>query len=101
VREPRARMRHCSTRRVKMDVSELGTLLAIGALAGLLAGTLMRDGGLGLIGNVVIGVIGAFIGNWMFTLFRIGNAGGIVSPIGSAFIGAIVLLFFINLIKKA
>jgi len=84
-----------------MDVTEVGMLLLIGASAGFLAGTLLRDGGFGLIGNIVIGVIGAFVGNWMFILLRITNSGGVVSPIGFALIGAIVLLLFIYLIKRA
>ena len=84
-----------------MDVTELGTLLLIGASAGLLAGALLKDGGFGLIGNVVIGMIGAFVGNWIFGLLRVHESGGVVSPIGFALIGAVVLLLFINLIKKA
>jgi uncharacterized membrane protein YeaQ/YmgE (transglycosylase-associated protein family) len=84
------------------DITELTWFLVAGAIAGFLAGMLMRDGGFGIVGNVVIGVIGSFIGAFLLKLLGITSIGGfVISPIGAAFIGALVLLFFINLIKRA
>lgn len=84
-----------------MDVSGLGWLLLIGALGGGLAGSLMRDGGLGLIINIIVGVIGSLIGNWLFILTGYVDSGGLVSPAGAAFVGAAALVIFISLIRRA
>ncbi len=84
------------------DVTGFSSFLVTGAIAGFLAGLVMRDGGMGIIGNVVIGMIGSFIGAFLIKLLGAPNIGGVViSPIGSAFIGAVLLLGFINLIKRA
>lgn len=84
-----------------MDASGIGWLLLIGALGGGLAGSIMRDGGLGILINIVVGVIGALIGNWLFLLTGYVDTGGVVSPAAAAFVGAAALVFFINLIKRA
>ena len=73
--------------------------LAIGAAAGWLAGTLMKGGGAGLIPNIIIGVIGAFIGGFVFTLLGI-SAGGLLGSIITATAGTAILLWLIGLIKK-
>jgi len=74
--------------------------LIIGIAAGWLAGQLMKGGGYGLIGDLVLGVIGAFIGGWLFGVLGI-SAGGLIGRLITATIGAAVLLFLIRLIKKA
>ena len=74
--------------------------LIIGMVAGWLAGQLMRGGGYGLIGDLVIGVIGAFIGGWLLGALGI-FAGGLIGSLVTATIGAIVLLFLVRLIKRA
>lgn len=74
--------------------------LAIGAIAGWLAGTLMKGGGFGLLGNIVIGVIGAVLGGFVFGLLGI-SAGGFIGSIVTATAGAALLLFIVRLIKKA
>lgn len=87
-----------------MTVDILGLLifLIIGAIAGLVAGTLMRGGGFGLLWNTIIGIIGAFIGAFFFDL--LGISFSIVSPfitsLITATIGAIILLFIVGLIKR-
>lgn len=74
--------------------------LVIGLVAGWLAGQLMKGGGYGLMGDLVLGVIGAFIGGWLFGALGIG-AGGLIGSLITATVGAVVLLFLIRLIKKA
>ncbi len=74
--------------------------LLIGLLAGWLAGLIMRGGGLGLLGNMVVGVIGAFLGGFLFDALRI-TVGGFIGSLLTATVGAVVLLFIIGLIKKA
>jgi uncharacterized membrane protein YeaQ/YmgE (transglycosylase-associated protein family) len=74
--------------------------IIIGIAAGWLAGQLMKGGGFGLVGDLVIGVIGAFIGGWLFGALGI-SAGGLIGSLVTATIGAVVLLFLIRLIKRA
>ena len=83
-----------------MEATSLIVFLIIGAIAGWLAGTLMKGGGFGLLGNIAIGVLGAVIGGFLFGLLGI-SAGGLVGSIITATVGAAVLLFVVALIKKA
>jgi uncharacterized membrane protein YeaQ/YmgE (transglycosylase-associated protein family) len=83
-----------------MDITGLILFLAIGAVAGWLAGTLLKRGGFGLLGNIVVGIIGAVIGGFVFGLLGI-SAGGIIGSIITATVGAAILLFFVGLIKKS
>ncbi len=83
-----------------MDLTSLLIFLAIGAVAGWLAGVLMKGGGFGLLGDIVIGIIGAMIGGLLFPLFGV-QLGGLVGAIVMATVGAVVLLFVIRLLKKA
>ena len=74
--------------------------LLIGALAGWLAGVVMKGRGFGIVINMVVGVIGAFFGGWL--LPRLGvSFGGDIGLFITAFIGAVILLAIIGLIKKA
>lgn len=83
-----------------MDPVALVLFLVIGLVAGWLASTLMKGRGLGLVGNLVVGVIGALLGGFLFNLVGI-NVGGLVGLLIMATVGAIVLLFLIRLIKRA
>ena len=83
-----------------MDANELIIFLAIGAVAGWLAGTLMKGAGFGLLANIVIGVIGAVFGGFVFGLLGV-SAGGVIGAIVTATVGASLLLFIVGLIKKA
>jgi uncharacterized membrane protein YeaQ/YmgE (transglycosylase-associated protein family) len=74
--------------------------LVIGAVAGWLAGKIMRGGGFGLIGNMVVGIVGAVIGGFILGFVGI-TAGGWIGSIITATIGALVLLFLVGLIKKS
>ena len=82
-----------------MDITGLIIFLAIGAIAGWLAGKLMKGGGFGLFGNIVLGIIGAVIGGFVFGLLGI-SAGGLIGSIITATAGAAMLLFVVKLIKK-
>ena len=72
--------------------------LAIGALAGWLAGQVMKGKGFGLIGNIVVGIVGAVLGGYLFGWLGLG--GGLIGSLVTAVLGAIVLLFVVGLIKK-
>lgn len=82
-----------------MESTGLIAFLFIGAIAGWLAGTLMKGGGFGLFGNIVVGIIGAVIGGYVFGLLGIA-AGGMIGAIVTATAGAAILLYFVGLIKK-
>ena len=73
--------------------------LLVGLLAGCLAGSIMKFKGLGLGGNIVVGIIGAFLGGYLFTLVGLGVT-GLLGSIIRATIGAVILLAFIKAIKK-
>lgn len=83
-----------------MDATGLVIFLAIGAVAGWLAGVLTKGGGFGLIGNIVVGIIGAIVGGYVFGLFGI-TAGGLLGTIITATVGAALLLTIVSIIKKA
>jgi uncharacterized membrane protein YeaQ/YmgE (transglycosylase-associated protein family) len=83
-----------------MDVQSLIIFLIIGAVAGWLAGLIMKGRGFGLLGNIIVGIIGAVVGGFLFGLLGLA-AGGLIGSIVTATVGAVVLLFLIGLIKKA
>ncbi len=83
-----------------MSTEHLLILLAIGVLAGFLAGHIMKGRGFGLLGDLIVGVAGAFIGVWLFGLLHISSA-GILGLLIAAIIGALLLLYIIRLIKHA
>lgn len=74
--------------------------LIIGAIAGWLAGVLVKGGGFGLIVDIIVGIVGAFIGGWLAGVLHISLGGGWISSIITAVIGAVILLFIIRLFKR-
>ena len=75
--------------------------LAIGAVAGWLAGLIFKGGGFGLLWNIIIGIVGGVIGGWLLGPFLAGVFGeGIIGGIVTAVVGAIVLLWIASMIKK-
>lgn len=82
-----------------MDITSFIIFLAIGALAGWLAGIIMKGRGFGIIGNIIVGIVGAVLGGFLFSLVGI-TAGGLLGAIITATVGAIVLLFIIGLFRK-
>jgi uncharacterized membrane protein YeaQ/YmgE (transglycosylase-associated protein family) len=85
---------------IAVDPTSLITFLAIGAVAGWLAGLIMKGAGFGLIGNIVVGIIGAFVGGFLANVLGL-SASGLLGSILLATLGAVVLLFLIGLIKRA
>lgn len=83
------------------DLESLLVLLLVGAVAGWLAGLIMRGHGFGILGNVVVGIVGAFIGGLIFGWLGISLGGGIIGAIIAALIGAIVLLAIAGLFRRA
>ncbi|WP_175926273.1 GlsB/YeaQ/YmgE family stress response membrane protein [Burkholderia cepacia] len=83
-----------------MDVHGLIVWLIIGAVAGWLAGVLVKGGGFGLLIDIVVGIVGAVIGGWLAELLGIGFS-GILGSIVIAVIGAVILLFVIRLFNRA
>jgi len=82
------------------DSMSLLTWIIVGLVAGLLASLVMGGTGLGLIGDIIIGIIGAFVGGWIFSKLGTGVPfGGLGGTIFVAFIGAVVLLFILRLIR--
>ncbi len=74
--------------------------LLIGLAAGWLAGKIMKGRGFGLVGNLVVGVVGAILGGWLFGALGLYPQSSLGSLI-TALVGALVLLYIVGLIKKA
>lgn len=79
----------------------MGILLSvvIGAVAGFLAGTIMKGKGFGLLINIIVGIVGGFLGGWVFGLLGF-SSNGIIGSLITATVGAILLLWILSLIKK-
>ena len=73
--------------------------LILGAIAGWLGGQIYKGSGLGLLGNIIVGIIGGFVGYWGLGMLGVSLGSGYVGYILTAAIGAIALLFIINLIS--
>lgn len=75
--------------------------ILIGLTAGWLAGQLVKGGGFGLLGDIIVGVIGALLGGFLFSALGLSSGGGLLGSLIVATIGAVVLLFGLRLIKSA
>ena len=75
--------------------------LIVGAIAGWLAGMVVRGGGFGLIGDIVVGIVGAVIAGWLLPRLGIFIGGGFIAAIIDAFIGAVILLLIVRLVRRA
>ena len=83
-----------------MSIESILIILVIGGVAGWLAGLLFRGFGFGIAGNIVVGIVGGFIGTWILGELNLTMPGGAwVSPILTAFLGASVLLVVIGLVR--
>jgi len=85
---------------LSIDTQSLIIWIVVGAVAGWLAGTLIKGGGFGLIGDIVVGVIGAFIGGWLATVLHIHVGTGIIASILTATVGAAVLILVLRLVRR-
>ena len=81
------------------NTEHLLLFLVIGIVAGFLAGKIMKGAGFGRLGDLIVGVIGSFIGVWVFGLLGI-SSGGILGLLIAAVVGALILLYIIRLAKK-
>ena len=84
-----------------MTLEAILIVLIVGAVAGWLAGQIVRGMGFGLIGNIAVGIVGAFIAGWLLPRLGIVIGSGMIAAIINATIGAVVLLVIIGLIKRA
>ncbi|OLB62596.1 MAG: GlsB/YeaQ/YmgE family stress response membrane protein [Chloroflexi bacterium] len=83
-----------------LSLSSLIWWLIVGLIAGALAGLVMRGGGYGIVGDIIVGIIGAVIGGWIFSLLGIG-AGGLIGSIIVAFVGACILIAILRFVAGA
>ena len=83
-----------------MQIEPLLILLVIGAVAGFLAGIVVKGYGFGVIGNIRVGIVGAVIGGWLLPRFGLYTGGDIIGQIIAATLGAIVLLVVIGVVRR-
>ncbi len=84
---------------MNMSNQSLVVILFVGLIAGWLAGQIMRGVGFGIVGDIIIGILGAFIGSWLLPQLGIHFGSGIVVAIINATVGAVVLLVIIGLLR--
>jgi len=83
----------------KEIVMEFIYFIVIGAIAGWAAGKIFKGEGFGLIGNIIVGMVGALLGGWVLGLVGL-SFGGLVGSLITAIIGALLLLWIVSLIRK-
>ena len=74
--------------------------LLLGCLAGFCAGKLMKGGGFGIIMNCVLGLFGGVVGGWLFSLLGIEGGGSFLGQLGTAIVGAVVILWIASFFKR-
>jgi len=84
-----------------MEAHGIIVWLVIGAIAGWLAGLLVKGGGFGLIGDIVVGIVGALIGGWLAGALGISIGSGFIASVITAILGAVILLIILRAIKRA
>jgi len=84
-----------------MGLEGLVVALIIGAIAGWLAGTVVKGSGFGLIGDIIVGILGALVAGWIFPTVGLSLGGGWIGAILASTIGAIFILVILKLIKRA
>ncbi len=87
-----------------MDLTSLLIWLVVGAIAGWLAGLIFKGRGFGLLGNIIVGILGALLGGWLAPKLGISGAatGGFnVASLLTAIGGALILLILASFVKKA
>jgi uncharacterized membrane protein YeaQ/YmgE (transglycosylase-associated protein family) len=84
-----------------MDVQALIIWLVVGAIAGWLAGMVVKGGGYGLIGDIVVGILGGLFAGWLLPQVGVVIGSGMIAAIIDVFIGAVILLIALRLIKRA
>ena len=84
-----------------MNAETLLIWLVVGAVAGWLAGTIVKGGGFGLVGDIIVGIIGAFVGGWLAGVLHLHVGTGILATIVTATLGAVVLILVLRLVRRA
>lgn len=83
-----------------ITIGSLIIFLIVGAIAGWLAGLIVRGSGFGILGNVVVGVVGAFLAGWLLPKVGLYIGGGFLAAVIDALIGSIILLVVIGLLRR-
>jgi uncharacterized membrane protein YeaQ/YmgE (transglycosylase-associated protein family) len=84
-----------------MSLETILIWVLVGAVAGWLAGLVVRGFGFGLVGNIIVGILGAVLGGWLLGMAGVSFGMGILGTIITAFIGAVVLLLIARMLKRA
>jgi len=84
-----------------METQSIIAMVLIGALAGWLAGMIMKGSGMGFIVNALVGIVGAFVGSYLFGLIGFSVGSGLVGAIITATAGSVVLLFIFGILRKS
>lgn len=84
-----------------MEAQGIITTVLIGAIAGWLAGVILKGKGMGFIINAVVGIVGAFVGNYLFTLIGFSVGSGLIGAIITSTAGAVVLLAIVGFLRKS
>ncbi|WP_284163820.1 GlsB/YeaQ/YmgE family stress response membrane protein [Frigidibacter sp. SD6-1] len=82
-----------------MGLNSVIVMLIVGAVAGWLAGQIVKGYGFGLVGNIVVGILGAFVASFILPAIGLGMGGGMVAAIIHATIGAVILLVLLRLAR--
>jgi uncharacterized membrane protein YeaQ/YmgE (transglycosylase-associated protein family) len=85
---------------MQMSTESIVIVVLVGIVAGWLAGKVVRGTGFGLIGDLVVGIAGAFIASWLFPRLGISLGTGLVAAVISSAVGAIILLLVVRLIRR-
>ncbi|MGB8893972.1 MAG: GlsB/YeaQ/YmgE family stress response membrane protein [Pseudolabrys sp.] len=83
-----------------LSAESIVVILLVGLVAGWLAGKIVQGTGFGLIGDIAIGIVGAFIASWLLPRLGIGLGVGLVRAIVNSTIGAVLLLVIIRLVRR-
>jgi uncharacterized membrane protein YeaQ/YmgE (transglycosylase-associated protein family) len=84
-----------------LGTESLIVILVVGLIAGWLAGKIMKGSGFGIIGDLIVGIIGAFIGAWLWGVLHLPVIANFwINAIVTATVGAVILLFVLRLIKR-
>ncbi|HEV7659187.1 MAG TPA: GlsB/YeaQ/YmgE family stress response membrane protein [Allosphingosinicella sp.] len=88
---------------MNLDSQSIVIIIVVGVVAGFLAGVIVRGYGLGLVGNLIVGVLGAFLANWLLPKLGVTHIvdNGLVNGILFATIGAVVLLLLVGLVRRS
>jgi uncharacterized membrane protein YeaQ/YmgE (transglycosylase-associated protein family) len=93
-------MNHTKSALIPGVIVDILTWLIVGLVAGLLASAVVGGIGAGILGDIVVGIIGAFLGGWIFSKLQIGvPIGGLPGTILVAFVGAVVLLVIVRMVR--